>query len=244
MLCLTLPGVSGPLKVHVDTQRTSLDLLDSVAIVITVINSKKQPVVASFPTAVLYDIDIRRGSEDVWRWSAGHAAAPVVRSYTFPPGKTRLVTYIWDALADTRSLSPGEYRVHVSLSDMHYHPSTDFPMHFAVPLPISALSKIPVGAAVTIAGALRPQQTGVELFDTTGAIRLSKRIAMQAPEGEFIVRGYVTKAYGETFFTVDRWARAADNIEPAPSAAPTRALPPLPPRRTSDPPTPRRTGPV
>ena len=237
VFAVALLGVNGPLSIRVTTQRESLDLLDPIAFVITVINSSNKPVVANFPTAALYDISVTFGTKEVWRWSTGHLSAQVLRSYTFVPGKTTLVTYIWDDLVDTRSLAPGVYRAHVSLSDVRYHPSADLPIHLAEPLPISGAFSVPENTEITIGGTLRQKNTGVELVDPTGAIRLSKRISMQAPLGTFIVRGFLTKAYGETFLTVDRWARAFDNVAPTPGPipVPTRMPTPTPPRRTPAP---------
>jgi|GEM_PF-4042616 len=112
LLFAGLLGVSGPLSLHVDVKRTSLDLLDPVSFVIRVINSGKKPIVASFATTDLYDIAVRTHGKEVWAWSRAHAAAQVLRTYTFSPGKTVLITHIWDALSDRQSIAPGNYVAH------------------------------------------------------------------------------------------------------------------------------------
>lgn len=220
LAALALLGASGPLALHIDVQRTSLDLLDPVSFVIVVINRSKRPVVGEFPTAALYDIAVMKGNRDVWRWSSAHASAQVRHPFTFAPGRTVLGTYIWDSLASTRSLDAGEYRASVALSDATYHPSADVLLRFAPPLPIAALAKIPLNAEVTIAGTLRPHDTAFDLVDPSGTIRLSKRIAMQAPGGAFVVRGFLTRSSGETVLNIDRWARAGGSAEPQKTPVP------------------------
>jgi hypothetical protein len=233
VLFVGLLGVSNPLSLHVDLKRTSLDLLDPVAFVITIVNSAKTPVVASFPTSDMYDIAVSAHGKEVWSWSKSHLSTQVLRSYTFAPGKTVLVTYIWDALVGHQSAAPGEYLAHVRLIDSKYHPGTDVPFRFALPLPVSAALQLPVGTAVTVSGTLRPNGTRTQLVDPYGAVTLSKRIAMFSPNGAFVVRGYVTKENGELFLAVDRWARTLDNPEPALTAPPVPATPA--PRKTPHP---------
>ncbi|MDQ6929469.1 MAG: BsuPI-related putative proteinase inhibitor [Candidatus Eremiobacteraeota bacterium] len=231
-----LLGASGPLAVRVDVQRASLDLLDPVSFVISVINSSARPVVAEFPTAALYDIAVTKGRQDVWRWSNGHVCAQVRHPYTFAPGRTLLGTYVWDGLAAARSLGAGDYRATIYLGDERYHPRADVPLRFALPLPIAALAKLPPNAEVTIAGTLHPEDTALDLVDPSGAVRLSRRIAMQAPGGTFVVRGFLTKASGESLLSIDRWARAFDNVEPTPAPGNTPAhLPLAAPRKTPAP---------
>ncbi|GAC1613933.1 MAG: hypothetical protein NVS9B12_14970 [Vulcanimicrobiaceae bacterium] len=235
LLTLVLLGANGPLSVHVEAQRSSLDLLDPVSFVISVVNNGKQPVVARFPTPAMYDISVGSPGGEIWRMSAGRIFVQVMHSYTFLPGKTLIGTYVWDTLAQGRSLPPGDYRARVWITDLKYRPSASVPLRFALPLPVHAAFAVPLHAAVTLAGTLRAQSTAEELVDGTGAIRLSKRISMQAPGGTFIVRGYLSTEYGVTFLSVDRWTRAFDNVEPAPlPAVPQTPIPPLP-RRTPAP---------
>lgn len=228
-----LLGATGPLSLHVDIKRTSLDLLDSVSFVISVINSGKKPVVASFPTTDLYDIAVSAHGKEAWAWSKTHVAAQVLRTYTFSPGKTVLITHIWDALSGRQSIAPGDYIAHVRLMDSKFHPSADAQMQFALPTPVHGALELPLNSAVTVSGTLKPVGTRVQLLDATGAIELSKRIAMFAPNGTFVVRGYLTKQNGEVFLAVDRWARTLDNPEPADTAPPLPVAPT--PRKTPHP---------
>lgn len=228
LLCILfvgLLGVSNPLSVHVDVKRTSLDLLDPVSFVITVINNAKMPVVASFPTSDMYDIAVSAHGKELWSWSKSHLATQVLRSYTFTPGKTVLVTHIWDALSGRQSVAPGEYVANVRLLDSKYHPNTEVPLRFAIPLPVSAAVQLPIGAAVTVTGTLGSSGTRTQLRDFSGALGLSRRIAMQAPSGTFVVRGYLTRENGELFLSVDRWARTLDNPEPALTPPPVPVIP-------------------
>ena len=228
-----LLGAGNPLSMHVDVKRTSLDLLDPVGFVITVTNAAKKPVVASFPTTDLYDVAVSSHGKELWVWSKTHAAAQVLRSYTFPPGKTILVTHIWDVLSGRQSIAPGDYVAHVRLLDSKYHPSGEASLHFALPTPVQGVLRLPLNAAATVSGTLQLKGTREELVDATGAIGLSKRIAISAPNGAFIVRGFLTKENGEVFLSVDRWARALDNPEPVPTQTPVPAAPT--PRKTPNP---------
>ncbi|MDP9018688.1 MAG: BsuPI-related putative proteinase inhibitor, partial [Candidatus Eremiobacteraeota bacterium] len=211
-LLFALTGATGPLSLHADLKRASLDLLDPVGITIVVINSGKQPVTAHFPTADTYDIAIASGGKEVWRWSAVHASAQVLRSFIFAPGKTTLVVHYWDELADGRSLAAGNYIARITLVDGKYRPFVELPIRFAIPLPIAAARKLPLNSAATISGTLRSKGTLMELADSSGTIGLSKRISMQDPTGAFVVRGYLVKENNELLFTVDRWARAFNNV--------------------------------
>ena len=207
-------GASSPLSLRIETKRASLDLLDPVPIVISVINSSKAPVTAHFSSAQTYDIRVAsvQGAE-LWRWSATHMSAQVLRTERFAPGKTTLATYIWGGtLDDGRSLAAGAYTLRVSLTDGTYHPSIEIPLRFDTPLPVRGALQLPLNAAATIAGTLRAKGNGFELVDSSGAIQLSKRIAGLNPEGTFIVRGYLTRENGDILLTVDRWARAFDNV--------------------------------
>ncbi|GAC1392185.1 MAG: hypothetical protein NVSMB31_10070 [Vulcanimicrobiaceae bacterium] len=211
-LVLALTGATAPLTLHADVKRTSLDLLDPVGIAIVVTNPGKQPVTAHFPTADTYDIAVSSGGKELWRWSAAHVSAQVLRTLTFPPGKTTVVVHYWDEVVDGRSLPAGNYTARVSLVDGKYRPSTEIALRFAVPLPIAAARKLPLNSATTISGTLRTKGTLMELVDATGSIGLSKRISMQDPTGRFVVRGYLVKENNELSLSVDRWARAFDNV--------------------------------
>jgi|GEM_PF-4751994 len=87
---------------------------------------------------------------------------------------------------------------------------------FALPTPVHGALELALNSAVTVSGTLKPLGTRVQLVDASGAIGLSKRIAMSAPNGTFVVRGYLTRQNGEVFLNVDRWARTLDNPEPHP----------------------------
>jgi len=212
-LFLATAGASSPLSLRIELKRSSLDLLDPIPIVISVVNNTKGTVTATFASAQLYDIRIAsaKGAE-LWRWSATHMSAQVLRTQDFAPGKTILATYVWDGtLADGRSLGPGTYTLRVWLVDRKYHPSAEMPIRLATPLPVHAALALPLNTAATIAGPLRTKANVFELADSSGAIELSKRMG-RSPQGVFIVRGYLTKANGNVLFTVDRWAPAFDNV--------------------------------
>lgn len=222
ILCFTLAGATGPITLSATLKRTSLDLLEGINITIAVDNHAKKIVTTTYSDADTYDIRILDAHrKTVWAWSDAHKAAPVRKTLTFSPGRNVLVVHIWDeTLAGGRSIAPGVYSIHANLSDEQYRPTVEIPVRFAAPVPIAAALKLPADSAVTISGTLRVAGTGVEIADPSGALKLNRRIAMQAPQGQFIVRGYLTKANGETFFTVDRWARAYDNVAPPPTNSP------------------------
>ena len=220
LLLLALCGANGPLTLKVDVKRTSLDLLDPVSVSIAINNSAKGLITAHFPNSDTYDLRLTnsKGTE-VWDLIATHKAVPVKRTLGFTPGRTVLAVQLFDSqLPDRRSLAAGTYQLRVSLLDDKYAPSITLPVHFAEPTPISALQRLPLNSAVTVAGALKPNGTLMDITDETGSIKLTKRIGGGFPTGTFIVRGYINKENGELVFTVDHFARAIDN--PAPAATP------------------------
>lgn len=213
-LGFTLAGAAGPLTLSAEVKRSSYDLLDGVNVTIAVQNHSKKPVATTYSDSDTYDIRLLSPARKVvWAWSGVHKPAPVRKALTFSPGRNVLIVHIWDGTtADGRSIAPGVYTLHANLSDDAYRPAVEIPVRFEAPIPIGAVKKLPLNSAATIAGTVRYTATGAELADAGDSIQLSRRIAMPAPAGTYVVRGFLTKVDGGLVFAVDRYARAYDNI--------------------------------
>ena len=229
-LMFALLGATGPLSIYAEVKRATLDLLEPVSITLTVHNASKRAIDAVFSNADTYDIRITSPTgTDLWEWAKAHTAAPVERHILFPPGNTVLVTHVWDTLlGDRRALAPGLYTLHATLADENYRVTTSVALPFSRPEPISLAITRPVNSTVIVGGTLQPVGTTVEVVDSSGTFLLDRRIGADGPTGRFVVRGYVTKANGQLLLTVDRWARAFDNLPPSPTPAPVRVFKPLP----------------
>lgn len=211
---IALAGAAGPLTLSAEIKRASFDLLDGVNVSIAVNNHTKKAVATTYSDSDTYDIRLLSPARKVvWAWSEVHKAAPVRKTLMFAPGRNVLIVHIWDGTtADGRAVAPGTYTIHANLSDDAYRPAVEIPVRFEAPIPIAAAKKLPLNAASTIAGTVRYTPTGAELTDAGDSIVLSRRIAMPAPAGIYVVRGYLTKVDGGLVFEVDRFARAYDNF--------------------------------
>lgn len=196
----------------VQLQRTSFDLLDGLSIQIAARNSASRSVDVRFPAPAEYAIDVVHNGEAVWT----SAAPPAAASPAFPPhvkrllpGATILAVYVWnEETRDGSSVAPGNYLVRVRLLGDGVNPETSLPLHFAAPLPVSALASLRAGEVVTLSG--RYDAAGQILADATGAIRLSKRLIGAPSQGSVAVRGYVSPGAGSApAFVVTRWAKLA-----------------------------------
>lgn len=212
-LC-ALPGAAGPLTVRAEVNRASFDLLDAVNVTISVQNHTKALVTTTYADSDTYDIRLLTpGRKVMWAWSDAHKATPVRRTLSFAPGRNVLVIHVWDGtLGDGRAIAPGDYTLHANLSDERYRPTVEIPIRFEAPVPVEAARKVPLNSEVTVSGTVRYTQTGAELADASGAIVLSRRIAMPAPQGTYVVRGFVTKSNDQTILTVERFARTYENV--------------------------------
>jgi len=195
------------LTLSLQLQQSSFDLLDGVSIEVAAHNSANTPAVVKFARPEEYQIQVLRGDAVIW---TNAAVSP--ESTTFPvhkrqfiPGPSVLVVYIWNGTQDDGSApEPGTYTVRVRLLGEGVTPQATAKVHFADPVPVSALDKLKVGDTVTIAGTL--DATKGILSDPTGTIDLGRRL-LTAPDGPVAVRGYYLRRIGRTsIFVVQRWA--------------------------------------
>ncbi len=200
------PAVS--LALHVE--RTSLDLLDSVAIAVVARNPGAGAVTLQFPAPQEEVVEVLdRAGAVIW----SSAASPPPRGVTFPPhsrgfvpGPTPVVIAAWNALTSGGwSPLPGHYTVRARLLNEGAQPEASAEIAFAAPLPPSALPALHAGEAVTLSGKLDP--TKGLLAEGSAVAPLSVRINA-APAGvPIVVRGYpVDGRDGSRTFTPTRWA--------------------------------------
>jgi len=195
------------LTLSLQLQQSSFDLLDGVSIEIAAHNSATTPATVKFARPEEYRIQVLHGDQVIW---TSAAVSPASTSFPmhkrqFIPGPSVLVVYIWNGTEDDGSSpGPGTYTVRARLLGEGVTPEATAKVHFADPLPVSALDKLKQGDTVTIAGTLDPTK-GI-LTDATGSVPLGRRL-LNAPDGQVAVRGYYLRRIGRTnIFIVQRWA--------------------------------------
>jgi hypothetical protein len=228
------PAPVPPIGVSVQTQRTSFDLLDTLAIEVIAHNPSPAIRQIEFAQPSEYEIDIARDGRVIWT-SLPPSPPPNV---TFAPhqrplvtGSTPLIIYDWNELThDGWSPLPGTYTVRVKLLDAS-KATASIDVKFMQPLPTSVLDKLKPGEAVTIAGTL--DATREILTDANGSIRLSRRLSL-APAGvPIVVRGFPTEhPDGSRTLTFQRWASYGGPL-PAPAPPAVRLPVPAPKPTTS-----------
>ena len=80
---------------------------DSVRFLLQVTNTTAQPVELEYPTGQGYDFVVRRGGEEVWRWSAERMFTQALRTERLAPGGTLSYDAVWSPPAGAE----GEYEV-------------------------------------------------------------------------------------------------------------------------------------
>jgi hypothetical protein len=194
----------------VSTQRSSFDLLDSVAVSVVVHNPTSNLQLLRFPAPQedLTEVLDRNGGV-IWT----SQAAPVPHGVVFPPhrraftpGGTTVIVRDWNETASNGwSPLPGTYVVRARLLSEGVQPVGTTTVAFSAPLPPGSLPKLHAGEAVTLGGRLDPSR-GI-LSDADGSALLSRRL-IAAPAGRtIVVRGYANDARdGTRTFVVTRWA--------------------------------------
>lgn len=217
----TIPAVD--LSVKID--RPSDDLLVPITIVIALRNPGQTPILASFLTTDLYQIEVRDGQTSLWNSLFGHKPIDIERRIPLAPGATPLGSFIWDGTTnDHHSLAPGSYVVRVSILGSIVHPTLDVPIAFATPTPVRDAKKLKDGTAVTLEGTVQMIDGVPMLADDADTIRVS-RLAGAHAQGRYVVRGYITKVNGVATVGVERALPAFDNAQPQ---APPPSTPPRP----------------
>jgi hypothetical protein len=101
-----------PLVLLLATDRPSYGPGSPVIFTIAVDNPSTAPVTVAFSSAQLYDIAVRAGGSEVWRWSDGRAFAAALTERDFPPGVTLLGRERWDRHdAVGVALPSGQYQI-------------------------------------------------------------------------------------------------------------------------------------
>ncbi len=198
----------GAITLSLQLQRTSFDLLDGLNIEVAVHNTAKTPATVRFPAPTEYEIDVVRGDDVIWSSmlpAPPHRETMPSHVKDFVPGPTVLAIYIWnETTKDNRSLAPGQYTIRARLLGETIAPQASLRVRFTDPTPVHGLSALHAGDEVTIAGQLDSAKQ--QLTDSTGSIRLSKKL-LGAPDATIAVRGYTTTLPdGTMVFYVQRWA--------------------------------------
>jgi hypothetical protein len=220
------PAPPSPIGLTLQAHRESLDLLDGVFIELIAHNPSQAIRTVQFPAPTEYEIDVMRDGDQLWSSlppSPPPGVTVVPHSRAFNPGATPVVIYDWNELTAARwSPLPGTYKIRATLLNAA-HPSATMDITFAPPLPTTALSKLKVDEAVTMAGRL--DATRKVLTDSSGSVVLTRGIPAP-PDVPIVVRGYPTDhPDGSRTFTFQRWASLGGPL-PTPAPMPVIIIPP------------------
>ena len=194
------------LSLHI--QRNSLDLLDTIAIAVVLDNTGSTPVPVRFALPSEYVIDVLHDKTTIWSSlpSKPPTASFPIHTRSLLPGTNTLAIYDWNEVArDGTSPGPGAYLVRVRLLDVGAQPVATTSVRFVAPTPISAIAKLPIGDAITVAGHLDALR-GI-LTDATGSTKLPQRLLRAPLDAPVAVRGTITTdRSGARYLTIIRWA--------------------------------------
>jgi hypothetical protein len=208
VLFLGVTRSSPPITLTIAIQRTSFDLLDSVAIELVAHNPGSAPRTIRYAQPSEYVIDVLSGNTVIWS-TQSETPQPQpsvgVHQRALPPGPTPIVIYAWNTITrDMKSPQPGTYTIRARLlADVQ--PAATSKINFIAPLPTTALAALKPSDVVTLGGTLDAGK-GI-LSDSVGSAILMRRI-IDAPSGvPIVVRGTVAISQdGSRRFVVYRWA--------------------------------------
>ncbi len=222
LLAATVP----PLGLVVNLTRPSNDLLVPITIGIGLRNPGQTPIVASFLTTDIYEVEVRDENTQIYSSLFGHKPIEIERRIPVPVGNTSLGALVWDATTnDHRSVAPGTYTLRVSILGSIVHPTSDVAIAFATPLPLASAKALATGTAVTVTGTSLMVDGFPTLVGDDGDTIRTTRLARPRAQGRYVVRGYITKTNGTVVLAVDRALPAFDNLEP--DAVPPTPRPPM-----------------
>lgn len=233
---MTLAALALALTVHATVTPAHTAQLVPVSVAISVVNRGHAAQTLEFPSADLFDVQVRdKDGKVVFDSNRGYKPIEVHRKLYVPIGTSRVAAFVWNALGDDRHApAPGTYDVHVEMQSTSEHLVADVPLVLDPPATVSAAVAIKAKTEITIAGDAVREGGVTYLQDETGKIALSGPLSLH-PEGSFVVRGIPDDSLGKRRMIIDRSAPAAGNLQP--EATPT----PLP-SPTGAQPTPRRSG--
>ena len=80
----------------VTTDKLNYVVGETVVITLTLTNDTNTVQTYEFGTSQRYDVIIRRGGREIWRWSDGRVFAQMLGSETLQPGESRVYTVDWN----------------------------------------------------------------------------------------------------------------------------------------------------
>jgi hypothetical protein len=196
-LVLTCLGATpAPLTLDVQVARSSFDLLDPIAVTVSVWNRGKVPAALHFAHTDEYAIDVLDGSTIVSSTLASSVPMGVPHTRTFFPGITHLAVYELNVYYRDRTVPrPGTYRLRVRLLDDSGMRPVEQSLRLDPPLPISALAKAGT-QVVTVEGTLAPDRS--TLTDASGSVTLSHKLLGVPVGATLAVRGAMFRTPSRT----------------------------------------------
>lgn len=227
---MTLAALAMSLALHATVSPARTPQLVPVTIGITLVNRGRALETLEFPTTDIFEIEVRDSTgKAVFDSRSGHKPIDIHRKFVAPIGTTRVAAFVWNGLGDQMHAPlPGTYDVHVEMQSTTARLVADVPLTIDAPMPISAALESKGKTELTIAGEPSRENGVIYISDSTGKIALSRALGLR-PQGTFVVRGTPQDFLGRRTLLIDRFAAAADNLEPeatpTPQPSPTPILP-------------------
>jgi hypothetical protein len=99
------------------TNTTEYAVGEPVEFLMVLRNESSTPRTLEFPTGQRFDVAVRAGQTEVWRWSADRAFVQVVGSLTLQPGEEQTFTATWEQPSDPGlQAPPGPYEATAELT--------------------------------------------------------------------------------------------------------------------------------
>ncbi|MCL5102914.1 MAG: BsuPI-related putative proteinase inhibitor [Armatimonadetes bacterium] len=127
IMLFALPGYAqqagGDMIQGVKAEQPSYSLGEPVTLIFAVRNRGTAPVTYTFPSSKLYDIWVKLGDTEVYRWSKGRMFLTVITTLKLDPGETREFRAEWNQKdMSGKDVGPGVYEVHAQLQPSRNKP--------------------------------------------------------------------------------------------------------------------------
>lgn len=115
MLCVfAAPAFAqgGDTQVKALTDKSTYALGEPVNITVQVNNTGSSPTTLNYRSGQEYDIIVKKGGQEVWKWSVGKFFTQELHSQTLAPGESRTFKESWPQTANgDQPITAGEYQV-------------------------------------------------------------------------------------------------------------------------------------
>ena len=152
IMLIALPGhgqqAGGDMIQGVKAEQQSYALGEPVKFVFVVRNRGTAPITYTFPSSKLFDIWVKLGDTEVYRWSKGRMFLTVITTFKLDPGETREFTAQWNQKdMSGKDVGPGVYEIHAQIQPSRNKPPET---KAKVKVGVTSVAVVPVTVAESI----------------------------------------------------------------------------------------------